>query len=463
MRPFFVAILPIVLTFGCKPSATAPAQPKLGGTGRTGGTGAAGASGANATRLPGAPTGATDGGLGKETDTDVVAIPEGSSATAAKTTNDGPEKDPLFVVKASNGHLFEPGDFDVVTSLVLPYQKPDADIDELTNASKRYDDYRKFLESTVNQGMLAEKLAPGRKFTFTVLEDPEINAFADGYQQLFVNTGFLEKVSIDTFMAAVCHEIAHSARNHGAVTDVFKEQDAQQKVYEYFDKQYNFETNVYTHDKTAYAALRGNWDIYSKDLSVEERRQESEADIIGGMICGTMGMPYDRYLKGFQQLFGAEAFGGVVVKDGQSKPAGDGSDPYFDGFGLALAGESKELPADPMTLQNGAQIAYELGPLVRTLFPVAGDDHPGDEERVSQLKRVGDPIRKRGDDKAKTFQAITGKFVEQPAGLSLVNLVVKRTMKASSGQVLAVPKAGCMDRWWHFPKRWKDRKGKGQP
>ena len=69
----------------------------------------------------------------------------------------------------------------------------------------------------IGQRLVAESDMPDRTFTFSVIDAPEINAFATPGGFIYVNRGLLAYLNTEAELAGVIgHEIAHvTARHHG--------------------------------------------------------------------------------------------------------------------------------------------------------------------------------------------------------------------------------------------------------
>jgi predicted Zn-dependent protease len=171
-------------------------------------------------------------------------------------------------------------------------------------------------------------------------------------------------------LAIVCHELAHSALNHSFktfkkfddpnITAAFDARDT------YMTAHYDEARGVYRHERAAYAAAVQRFSAGTGELSVFDRREESEADVVGGMLCGQMGMPVKTYanlLIGFLRKVDAAVggSGGAEVKPGD----------MTDGEELQVSKDSAQAFTFPL------------------------DDHPTNDERAAQLQRLADTIGKR--------------------------------------------------------------------
>ncbi len=316
------------------------------------------------------------------------------------------------VLKASlKGYLFQPADLDKLTALVLKYPKPEFEPFPDTKLSTKYGEYRRFFQEQLNQAMKLKKLAPGRTFDVRIIEDDSMNASADVFQVVRINTGYITYGTLDSFVSTLCHEMAHSTRNHPAiprpdiVLDFFKKSD------EYYTKTYNFELETYRHDRAAYLALRAEWDAgVDRAASNYLKLAESEADIVGAMICAVMGMPPHAFIKGYRE---EKARNGTGIIPGEESHA--------NGFDLAL-GLADITVEDGKDLTDGFETKLGYGELDRFLFPV--DSHPGEDERIEQLERVIAKIDPYFDPSGKTYAALKGRLRDgNPTGAGLTDLV----------------------------------------
>lgn len=353
---------------------------------------------------------------------------------SAETDDPGPpaELATFEVLKASlNGYLFQPGDFDKLSALVLKYPTPDFEPFPETKLSKKYGEYGSFFQEQLNQSMKVKRLAPGRTFEVRIIEDESLNASADVFQVVRINTGYMVHGTVDSFVSTLCHEMAHSTRNHPSIPQPDVVLDFYKKTDEYYVKTFNFELNTYRHDRTAYLALREEWDgDVAKAASNHSKRSESEADIVGAMICAVLGMPPSTYIKGYREEKARNGTGIVPGEEGKT-----------NGMGLLGLGLADIAVEDGKELTGGFETTLEFGDLDRFLFPL--DSHPGEDERIEQLERVVAKIDPYFDQSGKFYAALKGRLRDgNPTGIGLTDFLPRarpRRIVRSSGISLSLP------------------------
>ena len=87
---------------------------------------------------------------------------------------------------------------------------------QMIDAGAAYDDVE--LQAYVNrvgQRLVANSEEPNETFTFTVIDSPDINAFATPGGYIYINRGLLAYLDSEAEMAGVlAHEIGHITGNH---------------------------------------------------------------------------------------------------------------------------------------------------------------------------------------------------------------------------------------------------------
>ncbi|MCX6131584.1 MAG: M48 family metalloprotease [Proteobacteria bacterium] len=258
-------------------------------------------------------------------------------------------------------------DLDAITQLVLPFQKIEEEDYFAKIPLPVYPGLKKlveFMQRTVDQASELKPLAPGRSFKVNIMDTLFSNAFADGNQNIVLLAPGIQTVDAELLLPILCHEMAHSFRNHAvkkAGKGSEKSQISDKAKNDYFNSQYNENTNVYTHNATAWkkmiAVVLDNLD---KEELIMDNHLESEADVLGGMICAELGLDPALFLKGFSRM--------------------------DEGFKTPSSNIPKNsLPAD---LADGAH--FIIGPLDLSSYVFAVEelsDHPKTEDRIAQIKK----------------------------------------------------------------------------
>lgn len=448
---FFMILLSVHTALSCKPSEAIEAKPlaKAGDA-----QGASGGSGAKST-ASGGKTGAT--GASGSTDKPAGDDPAAAAPPPPIEVPDGAD---AALTASRSGYLFEPADVDQLGKLVLPFIDIKAQSDSSTVVAK-YESYRIFIGKELETAMAGVKLKPGRSFTINVNDNESQNAAMGGDQVLLINTGLLETMSVDGFVATLCHEIAHSVRNHAYHSHkFFNESESSRDIETYVGKHYDTTKGEYKHDKAAYTKARKAWDAVAKDYGLAQKRRESEADVIGAVVCGKFGMAFDKYKQGIADLVSGTRFGGVVNKEGGSSATTGTNAPGANGPG-APAGEDDFPPpdsetvgppeiflagdgsgdTDPKDLADGSTLKVPASDIIDILFPLAPDSHPTPEERTEQLERLRQKLQSANDFDAMFYKNMVAKLESgtsgaDPTALGRVSGPAERKVTSSSGQVI---------------------------
>lgn len=389
-------IIVILLAFaGCKPSMFS--EKKTGNKARSGVVG------------PPAPSGADGAGAGTGAGVSKVA-------TVAGKLPPRPKDLPLY--------LFTLDEAKAIKTLVEPYRKPDFDESDATYSSD-HELFRKFAESYLNSLFKLPALQPGRTVTVQITDQEFVNAFADGFQRVVINAGTLKAVDSKALLAILCHELAHSTQNHSVKRHDFEEADATraklQAFYdagdEFLSKTFDEDKSTYKHDSAAYQKILPLWEKAKPVLGSFQKRKEGEADIVGGMICGQIGMKLDEFKAGQANFF---AIGDRI--DAELQTAGT---------------------VEPKDLTDGETFDIELEDLIPFLFP--RDSHPTNTERDQQLARTAEAITAHYDptqrfvmDFASQYDAARGFGLAGFQALSIQELIVRqiKSVKTSKGRTV---------------------------
>lgn len=235
--------------------------------------------------------------------------------------------------------------------------------------------FRGFVQEFLNRAMLLPALAPGRRLSVFVEDDPTINAFADGYQRIVVQRGAVEGMDQASMLELLCHETAHSTRNHVAAQvpiadQVFGTKAAPSAAYESVMNEANAYLNqqtvngVYTHAKASYAAIQQRLLAVVAPYNTANKRSESEADIVGAFTCAQMGVSPAAYLSAFKR--GSEIIAASMAGVKSPESIADGT----------------KLQVPPGEMENFFYYLFYL------------DTHPTHEERIEQISRLTDVIQK---------------------------------------------------------------------
>jgi hypothetical protein len=149
-------------------------------------------------------------------------------------------------------------------------------------------------------------------------------------------------------------------------------------------------------------------------LSTTYKRQESEADVVGGMLCGQFGMPAAMYRQAIIGFLSS-------ADDVQASSHGSGA------------------ISKPEQLRDGDAFEMPLEDLTYFLFQI--DDHPTTQERSDQLQRVGDAVTKHFASSGLLAEWLTD-YGQAAGGLSLTDTPVQlvRQVRTSDGRTIIVPK-----------------------
>ena len=265
------------------------------------------------------------------------------------------------------GHLFTLKDAQELTPLVMPYQESSTKAQSATQDAS-LNEQRDFISETLNAMMDLQEHDPGRDFTVIVTADITPNASALN-QSLVVNKGIIDFASNLSLAMVLCHEVAHSTRNHSA--------RAEEQMQEYENKKkaksdkldavlaklvaenYDKTQKTFSHKKADYNDVKPVWDDFWTGFITYQKRFESEADVVGGRICANAGFTAAEVEEGFTSLF--EKFGGGTI-------------------------------AKSIEDQEYTDIEeQDIGELLHKIY--ASDTHPTDAERTEQVVRVKEAFK----------------------------------------------------------------------
>jgi hypothetical protein len=250
-------------------------------------------------------------------------------------------------------YLFRRNEFQKIKKIVDPY-KPvsSASIPSMRNSANLV----RLIESTINEAMKMPVHAPGRKFKVSIVDSKSMNAFMTGDSRMGLNLGTIQKSDNNEILAVICHEMAHSARNH--IYQSSQEEDVRlpsklvNRLNSYIGAQFDRNRATYTHDEEGYVPLRKEWDEAISEVETSAKKAESEADLIGAKICGNMGMDTQMYEKSLISFL--------------KKASGN---------------------ARPLKLRDGSTFTGASPKAVfQALFPII--EHPTNEERGEQISRL---------------------------------------------------------------------------
>ncbi len=290
-------------------------------------------------------------------------------------------------------YLFTLSEAMQIAELVEAYIPNNYDMFEGATAASNREELRAYFQSFIGTMMMLQGLAPGRDIDVMVSISNVPNASASG-QQIMVNEGMLVVGNSKSLLSVICHEIAHSAKNHSQKSmadQIFSDLDTFVQGADfnnYMNATYNGTT--YTHNKADYDVLIKSWNEIAKKPSDYSKRLESEADIVGGMICAHLGMSAEDFHQ--QQALLAKELGGSQGNIQTADKLADGT----------------QIPITQEQIQDF---------VTQFLFPI--DSHPTINERDAQLLRTKLAINKYHDKESNLYSG----FVDQLAQLTPAALV----------------------------------------
>lgn len=291
---------------------------------------------------------------GRSPDTSV----SGKSGTTNNATTDGdPATDDSGPLAS---WLFTLAEAEAINPLVLTYEAANAG-DDAPVQSSSLTKTRDFIADFLGDMMVLAPHAPGRDFTVTVTDDSTPNASALN-QSLVINKGIIDFASNLSLALVICHEAAHSGRNHSAkaeaqMTDYenknkTKADDLDAALKQLVETNYNPSTQKFSHTESDYKRIKPLWDAFWGEFTEYQKRFESEADIVGGRMCANAGFSQEEVVEGFNSLF--KLFKTMTVKEME--------------FGTYTVPEN------------------EIGEFLHSIYNE--DSHPTDQEREDQINRV---------------------------------------------------------------------------
>lgn len=392
LSPFYFIVLPLALN--CSPQTL---DVRKGNNGRVGG---------------GTTTGnGTQAGTG---------IPAGTNTTTTGTVIADPDNLAAYLFKHVDAVALKP--------LVLPYELPTIPQNSIPQTSSSYTSIVTATGAFFTTAFQKPVLAPGRSLQIFAVENDSLNASADGFQRVTLNTGLLKVKNNPLFISTICHESAHSARNHVVrslpVADRVLGTDSNpnpafklvtDRIDAYMSKQYN--GNTYTHKKTEFLSIKQAFDAATLELSTFTKRAESEADIVGSYICAQAGMKSEEFIQGYVDFT-------ALVKQMQASQSSSYSKP-------------EDIPDNTrfsLTRPEAESLVSDF------LFHI--DSHPLDEERNDQLRRLKDLTDLEFDATVQMY----ADFVRQLSQANGISLVERAPLSAAEiDKLLNVRKYGAQN------------------
>jgi predicted Zn-dependent protease len=287
-------------------------------------------------------------------------------------------------------HLFTEQDAKEISPLVMAYKQSSTKAQNATQDASLNSE-RDFIKETLDAMMELTSHSPGRDFTITVTGDSAPNASALN-QSLVVNKGIIDFASNLSLAMVLCHEVAHSTRNHSYRAEAeMQEYENKNKtksdkldstLAELVAKNYDKEKGIFSHKKEDYQKVKPVWDAFWDGFIGFQKRFESEADVVGGRICANSGFTADEVEQGFITLFAK--FGGSTA--------------------------TKSIDDQQFPVQQD-----EIGQLLHTIY--ASSSHPTDAERSEQIARIRPAFQ---EGASKTISDRWKKSFPGKSGLSLL-------------------------------------------
>lgn len=223
---------------------------------------------------------------------------------------------------------------------------------EVTAATSIYEDEKlqAYIEKLGNE-IIAQSEMAGEKFTFTLLDSPDLNAFATRDNYIYVNRGLLNYVSNEAELVSVlAHEVGHITRKH------VNGQEGQATGAQILS--------------TIAAVLSGSNEVYEAGLAYANsiirghgRRNELEADEAGAEYMAKLGYAPSEMLSMLSMMKDYESLQKARAKSkGASKQTYHGifsTHPRNDSRLRTVVTKAKAFKAD-VSRDNGAAVYREL-------------------------------------------------------------------------------------------------------
>ena len=194
-------------------------------------------------------------------------------------------------------YLFSLEDAKKILPLVEPFNK--SNLPKPLQHDVAFSRQRDVVANFINQGLALDALKPGRQIT--VIINANVPDASTSDDVITVNP-ILFTTDALVLGITLCHEAAHSARNHTVkLIPVFEKLSGtspettrlNQMLNAFATSQVDFQNKVYHHKKAALQPVLDEWNRFWKDIAPVLKRAESEADIVGAQICGQFGFSQD--------------------------------------------------------------------------------------------------------------------------------------------------------------------------
>ncbi len=319
---------------------------------------------------------------------------EGEAEGGEDFVDPSPQKDYCETLKDSGRgnlpeYLYTAKEACNIKPWALSFKASNGDAGETRQEMKGSEEIRAYMEDFLNRAAKIDALKPGRKFHVRIMEDDDQNAYADGRQNIVINSSFLKnKTDPEHLLGVLCHEMSHSLRNDASgledyydnvlIDDPAKNPKAKafyDKADAYFVKTYDDKTSTYTHDKAAFDAINPEFKQYKKAFWVFSKRVEATADVIGGGFCVSIGMKPASFRGTFEEL---------------------------------KADEDKVEYRSTAQIQDGE--SFEIPPDQVFAWVFSDDSHPSYVERIDEIKRVAGFLGEHVSEDTKLMDEWNQKF-----------------------------------------------------
>ncbi len=172
------------------------------------------------------------------------------------------------IIPVEEGYLYSLAEAQMLGEPVLPLEKsnmsktlPEADMD--------YQSKTDYLTEFSNKGFNIQSLSPWRDFSFVIYSADIINAEAFE-QNILLPTATIENLYPMELLFTVCHEMAHSTRNHQVEIEKFKDllserestdigEELKEAIKTYLNKHYDKTTRTFSQSTSDFIILRSLW------------------------------------------------------------------------------------------------------------------------------------------------------------------------------------------------------------
>lgn len=227
----------------------------------------------------------------------------------------------------------------------------------------------RFIVDFFAKAMKAKAFSPGRDFHVVISDSKDVINMSMTTQTIYITHSNFEYAKDSTsWLQVLCHEAAHSARNHmyknpdQGMSKLANDPTLSSVLNDFYYATYDQRRAVYVHSERAVDELMRFWGPALRELEIANKKVEAEADAVGMAICAHLGLEPVKYRE-------AHGVFSTFVEEFYEKVENKGPPPLRDGEELPMSED-------------------DLSAFLLAEFLVLRDTHPTNAERMLQHENL---------------------------------------------------------------------------